>query len=504
MKAALLPCLVIVIILSSCKKEFSKPLSLISSSTELYLKSDATGVNLSDAKEVAIRFLKTKVASAKIAVNGTEHNTPVVTVRNAQTIINKQGKPYFHIINTDKGFVILSPDSLYCPILAYDSIGNFSFAEKDLNPGLLRWLNKNAYELDYMRNNKGPKIDSIGSKNKMLWRFFGGQFEKSGKRTIITNAGKYTVNNVRLYIPPPTLIASDPIYYSTNSTVGPLCPTYWEQGDPYNQYCPAGNWSGGHMPTGCLPTAMAQIMYFWQWPNTYNWSSMVKFIDPSDPNTWPFYNPGGFTESARLMSDIGTTSGPVFINATSGFSTSQFAYYQDGGTSAEDAYCPYVFGVFNYTSASRTETISDQILYGEMSGTSYSGLLTNELQTYNRPCILSGYTDEQHPWYLGLIGLLLWVPTGTGHSWVCDGSNVTTFYSGHRDTYQSYYGDITYETYYDMLTTYSLLHMNWGWGSSLLGGPANNGWYNCNIDYTTAPDGRNFSLFQTIIYNIHP
>ncbi|MDE3144571.1 MAG: hypothetical protein KGL19_10480, partial [Bacteroidota bacterium] len=51
------------------------------------------------------------------------------------------------------------------------------------------------------------------------------------------------------------------------------------------------------------------------------------------------------------------------------------------------------------------------------------------------------------------------------------------------------------------------LHMNWGWGPPSpfngQGGPNNDGWYNCNVDYTTSPNNRgDFQYFQTIIYNI--
>ena len=86
---------------------------------------------------------------------------------------------------------------------------------------------------------------------------------------------------------------------------------------------------------------------------------MVPYIDPNNSSTWPAYNPGGFTESARLIHDIGTTEVPKVL----GF-TSEFVSYGAGGSSADDTYCPSAFSNFGYPSASRTETISDQILSG--------------------------------------------------------------------------------------------------------------------------------------------
>jgi hypothetical protein len=45
---------------------------------------------------------------------------------------------------------------------------------------------------------------------------------------------------------------------------GPLLTSSWHQGVPYNNYCPMGD--GGRTVVGCVATAAAQIMKFWQWP----------------------------------------------------------------------------------------------------------------------------------------------------------------------------------------------------------------------------------------------
>ena len=50
-----------------------------------------------------------------------------------------------------------------------------------------------------------------------------------------------------------------------SKTVGPLLTTQWSQWEPYNGQCPAMN-EGYMPPTGCVATAMAQIMNYWQWP----------------------------------------------------------------------------------------------------------------------------------------------------------------------------------------------------------------------------------------------
>jgi hypothetical protein len=52
---------------------------------------------------------------------------------------------------------------------------------------------------------------------------------------------------------------------STRGQVGPLLTTAWHQGSPYNDLCPMGD--GGQTVTGCVATAMAQLMRYWLWPS---------------------------------------------------------------------------------------------------------------------------------------------------------------------------------------------------------------------------------------------
>ena len=47
--------------------------------------------------------------------------------------------------------------------------------------------------------------------------------------------------------------------------VDALIQTKWDQYGPYNNLCPMLN--GNRCPTGCVATAMAQVMKYWKWPN---------------------------------------------------------------------------------------------------------------------------------------------------------------------------------------------------------------------------------------------
>lgn len=65
----------------------------------------------------------------------------------------------------------------------------------------------------------------------------------------------------------PGFLNQDPLPAQTS--VGPLLTTLWDQGWPYNYYCPetttAG--SGGHVWAGCVATACQQLFYYYRWPD---------------------------------------------------------------------------------------------------------------------------------------------------------------------------------------------------------------------------------------------
>lgn len=62
----------------------------------------------------------------------------------------------------------------------------------------------------------------------------------------------------------------------TYSAIEPLLTSQWGQDDPYNALCPT--YQGEQCPTGCVATALAQIMYYHKWPergtgsHSYRWT----------------------------------------------------------------------------------------------------------------------------------------------------------------------------------------------------------------------------------------
>ncbi len=398
--------------------------------------------------------------------------------------------------------MIVSPDSNYVPVLAYDNLGNFSYAAKDLNPGLTMWFNKHAHEMDFIRNTHTLYTDSIGKVNRSLWLAY-------GATTKVANFPNATQQkNATPNVTPPVLVGTQPASLTTRSTVGPLCPTFWGQDYPFNYYCPidpsAANTNyGSHDAAGCVPIAMAQVMYFWGINNpscflNYNLASM-----PLTKQAYLFLPAAN--DCAKLTHDIGATIiPPVIVNNAFVTQAYQFASYGSAtppnqGTGADNENCSIVFSKFGL-SATQTQNIAGQIITGSNNGTYFGSLISNEIQANHWPCVLGGFTART-----AIIG-----PSGDGHEWVCDGSDVTTTQVGTTNIYKDFWGHITYVTTYTNTYVTTLLHMNWGWESSTgqtdVNGNSlpNNGWYDANVNYTQAsPSTENFTYYQIVTHNIH-
>lgn len=114
--------------------------------------------------------------------------------------------------------------------------------------------------------------------------------------------------------------------------VEPLIKTSWDQSAPYYKMTPLDD--GVPSLAGCVATAMAQIMNYWQWPkqgngqhtntrsgahetrdfsqSVYDWNNMLEaYIEGS-------YNDTQANAVARLMADIGTASNMGYSRYESG------------------------------------------------------------------------------------------------------------------------------------------------------------------------------------------
>lgn len=61
---------------------------------------------------------------------------------------------------------------------------------------------------------------------------------------------------------------------TSDDHVDPLLWTQWNQSKPYNNNCPEYQ-PGKKSSTGCVATAMAQVMAYWRFPESFNWDNML-------------------------------------------------------------------------------------------------------------------------------------------------------------------------------------------------------------------------------------
>ena len=119
---------------------------------------------------------------------------------------------YVFNVGNDKGFVIVAGDDAVSPILAYADRGDFS--EREMAPAAKAMLESYAQQIEMIQQN------------------------------------------------PSLAVAASTSY----AAIAPMVETQWNQMEPYNYMCPTIEGEPGRSVTGCVATAMAQIMYYHKWP----------------------------------------------------------------------------------------------------------------------------------------------------------------------------------------------------------------------------------------------
>jgi len=158
--------------------------------------------------------------------------------------------------------------------------------------------------------------------------------------------------------------------------------TRWNQGCTYNEQCPDKDcddvcFSNENAWTGCVATAMAQILRYWAHPcsQAYTYATM--------PNN------SGNSEVQRMMKDVGDAV--------------DMDYGCDGSGADGDKTDNAFKDDFCFSSASRSNYNSG----------SYQTVVQNI--DANRPVLLDGCSKRKRVWGF------LWYTYSDCHMWVCDG-----------------------------------------------------------------------------------
>jgi len=425
--------MIILISGASCSQEIGRP------STETPMRD--TDVSLAEANEAASNLYKSDAFKATgSSLHGVASHTGPKAILNTITAA-EAGVPSFYIVNyVDGGWAVIAGDKRVEPVLAYSEEGKLE-SGSNIPGGLGTWL-LNTHDKMQVLKQRGLKanVGAAATSGSSV-------ATKIVPSCVAVSAwAKVSVQQVQ-----PDCVAVGggggcQDQYSATS-VGPLLNTLWDQGCGFNNFAPACNNPGycDRAPTGCVATAMAQIMYYWKQPTTYDWASM-------NPNY-------GTPEAARLMYDAAAGNGYYSWGCGGSGVNCGTSATCDGGVTGQFK------GKFGYSSA-------------DHGGYNFNTLVAN--LNAGQPVMLGAYRDENC--FLGIC----W-PIYTGHSWVADGYQITNSFDCATGTsWQS-----------------KMIHMNWGWGSGYNAWVAEDNWA-VNVDFNDGGGIKNFNYFRDMYSNIRP
>ncbi len=293
------------------------------------------------------------------------------------------GSTYYYVFNIDtRGYVIVAGDDAITPILGYSDEGNFDPASMPQN--VAKWLEGYKKEIRYILEHHVPATKEIADRWTQL---------KEGQGF-------------------PEM--------ATAKSAGPLLSTKWNQAPFYNDLCPMNQQAGERAVTGCVATAMAQIMKYWNYPQkgsgfhsyntdhfgtlsanfgstTYDWGTMPNSINSAN------------AAIATLMYQVGVS---VDMNYGTGDEGGSTAYVLSSQSPVD--YCAE-YALKNFFGYKNTLQGIEKDHY---TNAQWIALLKGEFDA-SRPVLYAGFG------------------TGGGHCFVADG--------------------------YD---NNSYVHFNWGWGGA--------------------------------------
>lgn len=185
--------------------------------------------------------------------------------------MTSKGSAAYYIFTEKTGTLFVAADDVVNPLLGYSDSGDFD--PNNMPPQLKWWLKMYADEIEYATREKGKRVPTLNPK----------------KTTVVAES---------------------------KTAIAPMLKTQWDQTKPYNDYCP--KYQGELTVTGCVATSTAQVMNYFEWPQTtvnsisYKWnnttltSPAVKFqwdqmLDSYDGN----YTTNQADAVARLMQVVG-------------------------------------------------------------------------------------------------------------------------------------------------------------------------------------------------------
>jgi hypothetical protein len=315
-----------------------------------------------------------------------------------------------YVFNTDKAFVVVSASEKTIPILAYSKEGVFD--EQEVIPPVAMWLNHYQRQIAAAKNNGTAAAPHAAKAWKQLLE--GGRSHKSN-----------------------------------GEEIEPFLRSRWGQAKAYNYYCPkdAAAAANGRCVTGCVATAMAQLLYYFRFPQ----SGAGSYSYQHDKYGTLSANFAAAKYDYAAMCDL-PANPPVVPNAAIGL----LMYHC--GVAVDMVYGPDGSGMYNHKAAYALKThfkFSPQTQY-----------VFRDSVFLNWDSLIVWHLERKIPlYYAG------WsVPDIDGHAFICDGYQ--------KDEQDNYY-----------------YHFDFGWDGQ------QNGYYHTDTLYVGSFD---FNLAQEMIIHAYP
>ena len=172
----------------------------------------AGNVDMATAQAVAMDFLKSRNPSGTFR-SAQPHELWCL----AQASDALPGQAAYYIVNTDRGYVVVTGDDRARTVLAYS---DFPLTDiNDLPDGVRFWLDLYKQQIELLQSQPGLEVPS--SRLRSSW-------------------------------------------YHPAQSISPLIHSQWSQGSPFNRTCPLIDGKASY--AGCSAVALAQVMNYWKYP----------------------------------------------------------------------------------------------------------------------------------------------------------------------------------------------------------------------------------------------
>lgn len=342
--------------LLSCKK--NGPLNDPSSTTAYVL-------HINEAKTIANQY-KQRSSNLKSSARRLDNiNSSEDIAQKIHLVNDANGNVLYYIVNyPNGGFVLLSGDKRIEPILAFSEDGSFPL-NQEYPEGLQEWMFHTKEMITQIRKNGSVQEESIAK----LW-----------SDNVLADLGTADDSSIVVQVdsggfPPVCQRQRDFIR-------GPLVSSLWGQGSPYNAALPDMGCSAAlnfRPLTGCVATAVSQIMHYHRYPVNYSWASMP--LNTADH------------AAATVMLHVGEAVDMDWGCTASGANTT---------TAVPNAFK----NNFGYQSAQYKD-----IIYM----TDFTTTINTEI-AQNRPVIMRGGRNNNGNYV-------------DGHAWICDGTWSSYYYN---------------------------------------------------------------------------